>query len=158
MTLKTPAALVTVEVTTKLRSLPRPYTARLCGFTGWTPAIVRVSPAFRVNPALVVKESVEVEAQPVASPWPPPFTVTAPAAVVHAPKVCETTFWSIFQFMPAESRPIRPFVYWAEILSGGTNRPLRLSTIEAEVKGSTTTQRFPSRGAPSESSKAAPVR
>jgi hypothetical protein len=56
------------------------------------------------------------------------------------PKVCEITFWSSFQFMPPESRPMRPLRYCSPIWSGGTKRPFRESTIVAEVNGSTTTR------------------
>ena len=40
---------------------------------------------------------------------------TAPAVVAHEPKVCWTTFWSSFQFIPPESRPIKPLRYCSPI-------------------------------------------
>ena len=72
-------------------------------------------------------------------------------AVLDDPKVCDTTFWSIFQFIPALSLPIRPFLYCSPIASCGTKRPFSESTIVADVKGSTIHERRPSRGAPSAS-------
>ena len=51
-----------------------------------------------------------------------------------------------------------PLVYCLPITSEGTNKPFRLSTMVAEVKGSTTHERRPSRGAPSLSRYAPAVR
>jgi len=96
---------------------------------------------------------VDCEAQPDVKK--PVAVVVATEAVTveleKLPKVCETMFWSSFQFIPPESRPIKPFVYWLEIASVGTNKPFKLSTIVAEVNGSTIHDLRPSRGAPSES-------
>ena len=57
----------------------------------------------------------------------------------------------MYQLTPAESRPIMPFWYCLPITSDGTNKPFKLSTMVADVKGSITHERRPSRGAPSES-------
>ena len=100
-----------------------------------------------------VKVIVDEDAQPLVKK-PVAVVVATEAVTVDAeklPKVCEIMFWSSFQFIPPESRPIKPFVYCAEISAVGTNKPFKLSTIVADVNGSTIHDLRPSRGAPSES-------
>jgi hypothetical protein len=107
--------------------------------------------------ALLLMLMVEVDAQPEARPWPPPLTVTVVAPEAK-PQECVAMFWSIFQFMPPASRPMRPLRYCLPIWSEGVKRPFSASTIVAEVNGSITTARRPSRGAASASRKAPAVR
>jgi hypothetical protein len=124
LTLPTPTCVASAW-STKLRRRLEPYAWRFCGLVAKTPANWIVSPAFNASVlALLLIEMVEVDAQPVARPCVAPFTVTV-VAPVAVPNVCEITFWSIFQFMPAESRPMRPLRYWSPSWSEGHEKALQ---------------------------------